>query len=150
METILIATDGSEESSRAVELGLELAAEQDAQVVLVHVLPPEAWEWQGPAPIYPRAVFHETTDDPTVLAPAMQLAAERGVPATAELVSGDPVAEIVKTADRFEADLIVLGSRGLGRVKAALLGSVSRGVLAESKRSVLVVREQRAAVPVPA
>src|SRR5690349_5936180 len=149
METILIATDGSEESGRAVELGLELAAEQDACVVLVHVLPPEAWEWQGPAPIYPRAVFHETADDESVLAPAMRLAAERGVPASAELVSGDPVAEIVRTADRFDADLVVLGSRGLGRVKATLLGSVSRGVLNEAGRSVLVVREQRSA-PVPA
>jgi nucleotide-binding universal stress UspA family protein len=149
VETILIATDGSDESERAVELGLELAAEQDAQVVLVHVLPPEAWTWQGPAPIYPRAVFHEPDEDTSVLRPALRLAAERGVPATAELVSGDPVAEIVKTAARFDADLIVLGSRGLGRVKAALLGSVSRGVLAEAKRSVLVVREQRAAA-VPA
>jgi nucleotide-binding universal stress UspA family protein len=149
METILIATDGSDESERAVELGLELAAEQDAQVVLVHVLPPEAWTWQGPAPIYPHAVFHEPAEDTSVLTPALQLAAERGVPATAELVSGDPVTEIVKTADRFDADLIVLGSRGLGRVKAALLGSISRGVLSEAKRSVLVVRQQTAA-PVPA
>ena len=145
METILIATDGSEESERAVELGLELAAEQDARVVLVHVLLPEAWEWQGPAPIYPRAVFHDAAEDESVLAPAMRLAAERGVPASAELVSGDPVAEIVKAGEQFDADLLVLGSRGLGRVKAALLGSVSRGVLKESKRSVLVVREQRAA-----
>ena len=147
MKSILIATDGSAEAGRAVELGLELAAEHDAQVILLHVLPPEAWEWHGRAPVFPRPVEHRAGEDTSVLAPASQLAADRGIPATAELVAGDPVVEIVRAADRLDADLIVVGSRGLGRVKAALLGSVSRGVLAEAKRPVLVVQEH---TPVPA
>ena len=50
------------------------------------------------------------------------------------------VDEIVTAADSMDADVIVIGSRGRGRMTSALLGSVSRGVLNESRRPVLIVR----------
>jgi nucleotide-binding universal stress UspA family protein len=53
---------------------------------------------------------------------------------------GDTVDEIVAYADNIDADLTVVGSRGRGPIASALFGSVSRGVLAESKRPVLVSR----------
>ena len=56
------------------------------------------------------------------------------------MLRGDPVDEIVAYADTVDADLIVVGSRGHGAVASALLGSVSRGVLREARRPVLVVR----------
>jgi nucleotide-binding universal stress UspA family protein len=57
-----------------------------------------------------------------------------------KLLRGDPVDEIVAYADTVDADLIVVGSRGHGAVASALLGSVSRGILREARRPVLVVR----------
>ena len=56
------------------------------------------------------------------------------------MLRGDTVNEIVAYADSHDVDLIVVGSRGHGAIASALLGSVSRGVLAESKRPVLIVR----------
>ena len=56
------------------------------------------------------------------------------------LLRGDPADEIVAYADTVDADLIVVGSRGHGAVASALLGSVSRGILREARRPVLVVR----------
>ena len=62
------------------------------------------------------------------------------------LASGVPVDEIVACADSIDADMIVVGSHGRGAIATAFLGSVSRGVLHEARRPVLVVR----GAPVPA
>lgn len=126
MKKILIATDGSSSGLEAVEFGLELAAEQGAEVTFVHVGP-----MLGPSVRIP-------------VDAAAELAAARGVSATCEVFDGVPVDEIVAHADTIDADLIVVGSPG------ALLGSVSRGVLDEARRPVLVVRTARKRVPAPA
>jgi nucleotide-binding universal stress UspA family protein len=112
MEKILIATDGSESAHEAIEFGLELASEQDAKPIFVHVVPA--------VDVMPSYGFSMAMPP--------------------ELLAGNPAEEIVAYADSIDADLIVVGSRGHGRLASALLGSVSRGVLSESKRPVLVVR----------
>ncbi len=80
---------------------------------------------------------------------ALALAAERDVDAKAELLAGLPVDEIVACADSLDADLIVIGSRGRGAFATALLGSISRGVLHEARRPVLVVRGAHVREPEP-
>ena len=76
------------------------------------------------------------------------MAAEHEIDAKTALLRGDPVSEIVAYADSHDVDLIVVGSRGHGAIASALLGSVSRGVLSESKRPVLIVRAAHVATPV--
>lgn len=141
MERILIAIDGSPASHEAVEFGVELAAEQNAAVIFVHVVPP--------LDVVPMTCFgmaaearpHEITDEERQPLVDANVAAEKhGVPATAKLLVGDTVDEIVACADNLDADLIVVGSRGHGKLTSALLGSVSRGVVSESKRPVVIVR----------
>lgn len=140
MHKILIATDGSPDACEAVEVGIDLAAEQEAEVVLLQVIPPvdgtrlDRGALIRPIPEELRLRRATGLDEPA------RLAAARGVPATFEVLAGDPSDEIVAYADSIEADLIVLGTRGRGAVKSALLGSVSREVLRESRRPVLVVR----------
>jgi nucleotide-binding universal stress UspA family protein len=140
MKTIVIATDDSDSAREAVELGLELAAEQHAEPTFVHVVPA--------VDIIPGSGFgvtqghvHDVTDaDREPLEEAVDLAVVHGVHARTELLQGNPVDEIVAYADAHHADLIVIGSRGHGAVVSALLGSVSRGVLHEARRPVLIVR----------
>jgi nucleotide-binding universal stress UspA family protein len=141
MKRIVIATDGSDHAQEAVEFGLELAAEQHAEAVIMHVAPaldvlPAAGFAVGAA-----AIPHELDEhDRTSLVEAAELAAERGVEVKTELLAGNPADEIVAYADSIDADLIVIGSRGHGTIASALLGSVSRAVLHDSRRPVLVVR----------
>ena len=75
-----------------------------------------------------------------MLEDAAAVAAEHGIVSTTALLRGDTIDEIVAFADSHDVDLIVIGSRGHGALASTLLGSVSRGVLRESKRPVLVVR----------
>ena len=143
MKRILIATDGSAAAREAVELGLELAAEQEAAPTFVHVVPA--------VDVLPAAGFGMTTarlhdvgdDDRAPLEEAVEIADEHGIHARTRLLQGQPVDEIVAYADTIDADLIVIGSRGHGALLNALLGSVSRGVLQKARRPVLVVREAR-------
>jgi nucleotide-binding universal stress UspA family protein len=139
MKRILVATDGSVSAAEAVEFGVELAADHTAELVFVHVVPAidvvPATMWIGGA--FP----HEpSAEDRAVLEDAAAIAADHGVPSTTALLTGDPVDEIVAYADSHDVDLTVVGSRGHGAFVGALLGSVSRGILSESKRPVLVVR----------
>lgn len=63
-----------------------------------------------------------------------------GLKAQADLREGDPAAEIIAAAQRANADLIVIGSRGRSGITRALLGSVARNVLLHADCSVLIVR----------
>ena len=140
MNEILIATDGSREADVAVSFGLDLAAEQGAEAIVVHVAAAV-----DVVPLVgfgmPAVVPHQFgAADVSALRSAARLAAERGVAVRTELLTGDAVDEIVAFADSLDADLIVVGSRGRGAVSTAPLGSVSQGVLHEAQRPVLVVR----------
>jgi nucleotide-binding universal stress UspA family protein len=149
MKRILVATDGSTSSAEAVAFGVELASEHAAELIFVHAVPlldvVPATGFGGVGGAFPHDV---TEHDRALLDEAAALAAEHEIVATTALLRGDPVGEIVAFADSHDVDLIVVGSRGHGAIASALLGSVSRGVLAESKRPVLVVRAAHVAAPV--
>jgi nucleotide-binding universal stress UspA family protein len=149
MNRILIATDGSAAAHEAVELGLELAAEQGATPVFVHVAPAvDVLPVGGFVPT--AAVPHELcAADRAALVAAERRAEELGLEAETKLLVGNAADEIVAYADSIDADLIVVGSRGHDAFASAILGSVSQGVLHEARRPVLVargVREREATV----
>jgi nucleotide-binding universal stress UspA family protein len=140
MKNILIATDGSPASLQAVQLGLELAEEQSAVAVLVHVAPAVDVVPMGGFGLSGGIPHELSRSDWSPLHEAFTLAMERGVEAKTEMLRGEAADEIVAYADTIDADLIVVGSRGHGAIASALLGSVSQAVLHEAHRPVLVVR----------
>jgi nucleotide-binding universal stress UspA family protein len=149
MKNIVIATDGSPSSQDAVGVGIELATEQGAAVTFVHVLPADEFLVAGRTGHIPKAHRVDMDESEVALHEAADAAQEAGLEYTLERISGDTVDEIVAVADSANADLIVIGSRGRGPITSTLLGSVSKGVLAESRRSVLVVRGAHDREPAP-
>jgi len=152
MKKILIAVDESACSAEAVKFGVELASEHEADVIFVHVAPatdivPIAGF--GMAVAMPRMPHELNAYDRAPLEEAEQIAEQHGVRASSELLVGDPADAVVGYADSQNVDLIVVGSRGHGALATALLGSVSRSVLSDSKRPVVIVRGL-AAAPVAA
>jgi nucleotide-binding universal stress UspA family protein len=127
MNTILVATDGSDSASSALDVAIELAQDTGARIVCVGIDDSLAREGLSEAP-------QEAAET------AAQRARDVGVPATTATRTGSPTEQIILAADEAEADLIVVGSRGRGPLTAAVLGSVSRGVATHSRRPVTIVR----------
>lgn len=138
MKRLLIATDGSATSSAAVDEGIDLARELDAQILFVYVKTPPS-DLLG-SPFYQRRLTHAGSEARRAVDAAMEKAFVEDVDADWEILQGDPAAEILALARERDADLIVVGSRGLGGVTGALLGSVSNRVVHEADRPVLIAR----------
>jgi nucleotide-binding universal stress UspA family protein len=148
MKKILIATDGSEPAKEAVEFGLELALEQKADVTFVHVTSADYFYGGRLGPAIPMQHEEPVDESETALNEASEAAKAAGIACTLERISAPTVDGILSIADKHEADLIVVGSRGRGAIGAALLGSVSRDLVGRATRPVLVVKTTR--VPVSA
>jgi nucleotide-binding universal stress UspA family protein len=136
---IVVATDGSEGATEAVNYTFELASKLGATVHVVHVAPETEWA-AIQAPVSVRIPHEINAYDRKSLDEAVALAHEWNVPVKTKLLMGNTADEVVTYADGVDADLLVVGSRGRGAIKSTVLGSVSQEVLHEARRPVLVVR----------
>lgn len=135
IDRILVATDGGESSQQAVELAVELAAAEGAEVTFLHVRPPVDFiggRMSMPAvPRRLRSTGDEALDD------AALVADRRGVRSERDLVAGHVAETIVDWADAVDADLVVVGERPR-RIKFGT--TIARWVARNSTRPVLVAR----------
>ncbi len=145
---ILAATDGSETAWKAVKYAVGLANEAGAAITVLSVIDRSPLLTQSiPAVSAPTRLIEPVEDylrqaAEAYLERAEKLCRRSGVRFRKVIRSGHPVDEIVKEAMKSKADLIVLGSRGRGAMRAAVLGSVTYGVLhKDAKIPVLVVRK---------
>ena len=142
MKQIVIATDGSPGGRAAVDEGLELARLLSGRATFVsvrHAIPVLG------DPYYQHKLTEQLAHARTAVDDAMAEAERLGVTAEYEIAEGDAADEILRTARYHEADLIVVGSRGLGAIAGALLGSVSRKLVQHSPIPVVVVKEREPA-----
>ena len=135
---ILIATDGSPGSLAAAEEGVRLAKLLGAGVTFVGVA-------QAPLRVlghhyYQRALSKSLGAIRVALAKSTPYAVERHVEYETELLEGSPAKVVLDLARSRDVDLIVVGSRGLGPAKGALLGSVASEIVQKADRPVLVAR----------
>lgn len=147
--SILVALDDSPVSGLALEEAVDLARAEGARLTLLtvatlpHVLVMGPVLAPYPSTVQLEAEAREFLDRAEALVPA-------GIPVSSVVRSG-PVAK--RILDRVECaghDLVVMGSRGLGRVASLVRGSVSRSVLASSPVPVLVARVPEASPEVDA
>ena len=143
---ILVTTDGSAASNRAVSLAAYMAVKHDAALYLLNVIR----DMQIPAELKKMAQIEnigQARQDvldfvaEKILGDAERRAKRKGVSSVRKGTGhGDPASAIAKYAQRNKIDLIVMGTRGLGGVKGMLMGSVSRKVTNLSDVSCLIIR----------
>jgi len=143
---ILLPTDGSKLSDRAVKLGIRLAGRMRARVTALHVMPAfRTIADEGFAPLSPalrRRLEDEARARATKLLDAIARdARSRKVRCVTLTVASDlAYQEIIETARKKKCDLIMMASHGRRGLSSLLLGSETAKVLLHSKVPVLVVR----------
>jgi nucleotide-binding universal stress UspA family protein len=146
---LIVGVDGSESAQRAVATlsTWPIFAGLPARVVAVADRPAE-WGASLTAAFYPRMADVGDSGRDARRSHAQQVAeracedlTQVGLQATTELREGDPADELIRAAVEDDADLIVVGSRGLSALSRLAVGSVARKVLLHTPESVLVVRE---------
>jgi nucleotide-binding universal stress UspA family protein len=148
---ILVATDASAASNRALKMAAQFAKQHDAELLIVHVIR----DMQIPFEIKEIPELESDTIESfatareeimrkvaeSVLRDAKGRAEEAGADKVQTTIgTGDPATSILDIAGRRKIDMIVIGTRGLGKLKSSVLGSVSRKVTNNAETSCLIVR----------
>jgi nucleotide-binding universal stress UspA family protein len=143
---ILLATDSSEEATLAAKTAADITQKTGSELHIVHA---------SPLPVYIDPASDRISDvrgaEENIKLEAQQLLdtqveqikAAGGTVTEAHVRLGRPAQEIVNLADKIAAGLIVVGSRGLGGIRRALMGSVSDSVVRHAHCPVLVVRKEK-------
>lgn len=143
---ILLPTDGSKLSSKAVKRGIDLAKKSRARVTAIHVVPEFKLMVDEGITMLSPALKKRFEDEGRARAQRMldeitRQARARGVRCTTLCVASDlPYQEIIATARKRKCDLILMASHGRRGLSSVLLGSETAKVLMHSKTPVLVLR----------
>lgn len=151
MDRILVASDASAASNRALKLACQFAVQNDAEVLIVHVIRdmqipfeikeiPELESNRIEAYNDAREVVMRMVAE-KILKSAREKAEKAGVRKVETAIgTGDPATAILGFARRRKADMVVVGTRGLGKLKGTVLGSVSRKIADSAETTCLIVR----------
>ena len=141
--TIVVGTDGSDTSLRAVAEAAALAAKSDATLIVASAFTSTHRDAGGPDPDQARNVEYRTSGDAPVyglLREASSHARDAGATRVEErAVKGAPAEALLNLADEVGADLLVIGSVGLNSVVGRLVGSVPQRIKKRAKMEVLIV-----------
>ena len=141
VNTVAVGTDGSGTADKAVEFAIDLAVRYDAKIVFIsaYVPVPESRlaRERSDAPDDLQWTINPAEDVDAVLRDCEQRAEERGLRWASEAREGDPAKTLVDLAASNEADILVIGNKGMQR---KVLGSVPNSVSHHAPCSVLIVK----------
>ncbi|MBE0426679.1 MAG: universal stress protein [Nitrospirae bacterium] len=144
---VLVPTDGSKQAMKSVEYSVNLAKNLSATLTLLSVIDKSAFILKTVPSVPETPSLMEPMEDylrraaEAYLGKAEELCRKQQVKYERVIRTGHPVEEIIKEAKKSKVDLIVIGSHGKSALKAAVIGSVTFGVInKDSKIPVLVVR----------
>ncbi len=136
---ILVAVDGSDHATNAVRCAVEMACGTDATLFLLAV--DGCRPLKGPLAELAKAedLSRDEIFERVIESAVIKAKVPDDMPVEQRIRIGDPAENILVEADKVEADIIIVGRRGLGLYAELLLGSVSRKVLHLAKVPVMVV-----------
>jgi len=135
---IVYATDGSSHARKALDWAIDIARRRQAQVIVVTAYEPIPRDLGTPH--LEELMARRPAEGQALAAEATAVLQREGIGYDVEVLEGPAGEAILNVARTRRCDLIVMGSRGRGRLETALLGSVSQRVVQEAPCPVLIVR----------
>jgi nucleotide-binding universal stress UspA family protein len=146
-QTVLVGTDGSQSSYRAVGRAAGIARDSAARLVIVCAYTPATKrEVAAAEDVLGDEAYHVVGSAPaeeTLRTAAERAAANGADPVERAAVEGEPVKALLSMLDKYGADLLVVGNRGLNTLAGRLLGSVPADVSRRAPCDVLIVHTVR-------
>jgi nucleotide-binding universal stress UspA family protein len=141
LSTVAVGTDGTDTAAKAVEFAIDLAKRYDARLVAISAYRPVSEARlkaeQKDAPEEIQWAINPTEDVDAILSDVEELAQEAGLKTTTVAGDGDPADVLVKYAEDQDADVLVIGNKGMQR---RILGSVPNSVAHKAPCTVIVVK----------
>lgn len=141
LSKILVPVDGSDNSFRALEHAIFLSIKiQEAQITVLNIIedPPTVYIYSPKIMEKLRADYK--SESVKILERCKELASKNGINIHTVLLEGDPASRIIGYSKMEGFDIIIMGSRGMGKFKEMIVGSISNKVIHHAKCSVMLVR----------
>lgn len=141
VSTVAVGTDGSGTAGKAVRAAIDLAEKYEARIVFLSCYCPvdevRLRREKSQAPDEIQWSINPEEDVDAILSEAEKLAEARGLRWASEAQTGEPAEVLVRLADKYEADVLVIGNRGMHR---RVLGSVPNTVTHNANCTVYLVK----------
>ncbi len=137
-DVIIVALDGSSHSLKALDCARELAEKHGSKLILLNAFH-ETSELRG-AEGFNEKVGKRRRKGEEIIKAARERLGDVDTDVEENLIEGPADEAIISVAESRKADLVVMGTRGLGSLKGLLVGSVSKTVTRDAPCSVMVVR----------
>lgn len=142
MAVIMVGVDGSDTSTRALDLGIQWARNHDEEILVVHVIPWSPFSFNTPSDNeerHARTAQELSWANEQVVQPMVDRAEEAGVRVSAEVKHGNPAETMVDLAEESQAIHIIVGRTGDSMIKQAVFGSIANRLAQVSPVPVTVV-----------
>lgn len=137
---ILVPVDGSDNSYRALDAALLLSEKLGAKVTVIHVMEDIPVSYVVSEKLLREIVDAYKRENQLILSNCSEIATKKGLVIKTKLLQGNPGSIILDYCEKGNYDTIIMGSRGMGKFKELVLGSVSSKVLHHSSCPVMIIR----------
>ena len=137
---IVVPIDGSDNSYRALDAALLLSEKLGSNITVIHVMEEVPITHIGSEKMLNELLEAYKKENQDILLKCTEIANQKGLTIKTFLLQGNPASAILDYIKKEKFDLVIMGSRGLGKFKELILGSVSSKILHHSPCAVLLIR----------
>lgn len=137
---ILVPVDGSDNSYRALDTALFLSEKLGSNITVIHVMEDVPVLYIESQKLLSELLENYKNERKDILSKCSEIATKKGVTIDTVLLQGNPTSIILDFIKKEKCDIVIMGSRGMGKFKEIILGSVSSKIVHHSSCPVMLIR----------